>query len=262
MGFILGPFIAMVVLSLALGRLERRYGRSRPPLRKRRVDVLYWLAQAWVFAPATKVVLFVALLPAFLVTSVLRGQSLDQLAQGHGPVLGLPRWVQGLLALFVADLVGYAMHRLFHRGPLWRAHAIHHSSEHLDFLSAARGHPLNELLPRIAQAWVVLALGVPIDVLAWATPLFLLHGLLLHTQVPWDFGPLRYVIASPRFHRWHHANEPEAIDKNFAGFFAFIDVVFGTFYLPRDKEPSRFGIDEPLPQGIIAQMRWPFAARP
>lgn len=261
MGFILGPFIAMLVLSLALGRLERRYGNRSPSLHKRRVDVLYWLAQAWVFNPATKAVLFVALLPAFFVTSVLRGQSLNAIALGHGPVLSLPRWARVLLALLVADLVGYVMHRLFHREPLWRAHAIHHSSAHLDFLSAARGHPLNELMPRIAQAWVVLALGIPVDVLAWATPLFFLHGLLLHTQVPWDFGPLRYVIASPRFHRWHHSNEREAIDKNFAGIFAFIDLAFGTFYMPKDKQPTTFGITEKMPDGILAQLRWPFAPR-
>jgi hypothetical protein len=42
----------------------------------------------------------------------------------------------------------------------------------------------------------------------------------------------------------------------------FIVLAFGTVYMPRAKEPSRFGINEPLPQGILAQMRWPFTARP
>jgi len=79
----------------------------------------------------------------------------------------------------------------------------------------------------------------------------------LHTQVP-----LRYVIASPTFHRWHHSNEPEAIDKNFAGLFAFIDLAFGTFYMPDQKQPTRFGITETMPNGIIVQLRWPFAPRP
>lgn len=261
MAFILGPFIALLVLSVALGALERRYGRTRPPLRSRGVDVGYWLAQAWVFAPASKVLIVLALLPAMLAISVLRGRSLDELALGHGPVLALPRWAQALLALLIADGVGYAMHRLFHCAPLWRAHAIHHSSTHLDFLSAARGHPLNEVMPRIAQAWVVLAVGVPIDVLAWATPLFFAHGLLLHTQVPWDFGPLRFVFASPRFHRWHHANDPEARDKNFAGMFSFIDVLFGTYYLPRGRDPDCFGVDDAVPPGMLAQLRWPFRSR-
>lgn len=261
MGFILGPFIALLSLSVVLGALERRYGRSRPPLRTRGTDVGYWLAQAWVFAPATKVLIVLALLPALAAASALRGQSLGELAHGHGPLLALPRWAQGAIALLIADGVGYATHRLSHVEPLWRAHAIHHSSTHLDFLSAARGHPINEVITRVAQAWVVLAAGVPIDVLAWATPLFFAHGLLLHTQVPWDFGPLRWVIASPRFHRWHHSNEPEAREKNFAGLFAFIDVLFGTYYLPRDREPTRFGVDDPIPVGILAQLRWPFTRR-
>ena len=111
--------------------------------------------------------------------------------------------------------------------------------------------------PFVAMLVLSLALGIPVDVLAWASPLFMLHGLLLHTQVP-----LRYVIASPTFHRWHHSNEPEAIDKNFAGLFAFIDLAFGTFYMPDQKQPTRFGITETMPNGIIVQLRWPFAPRP
>lgn len=262
MGYVLGPLIAMVVLSLTLGWIERRSGAQKPPLRSRKTDVAYWLAQAWVFGPATKVLLFIALVPAAILVSVARGRPLEQVALGHGPFLTLPSWAQFVLTLLVADLVGYAAHRAFHHAALWRAHAIHHSSEHLDWLSAARNHPLNELVPRLLQAWAVLAIGAPVDVLAWATPVFALHGLLLHAQVPWDFGPLRYVIASPKFHRWHHSSEPAARDKNFAGIFAFIDVLFGTFYLPKDAQPTRFGIDQRMPEGLLAQMRWPFAPRP
>jgi sterol desaturase/sphingolipid hydroxylase (fatty acid hydroxylase superfamily) len=39
----------------------------------------------------------------------------------------------------------------------------------------------------------------------------------------------RSVIASPRFHRWHHTGEAEARDKNFAGLLPLCDILFGTY---------------------------------
>jgi hypothetical protein len=42
------------------------------------------------------------------------------------------------------------------------------------------------------------------------------------------------VIVSPRFHRWLHADEDAARDKNFPGLLPIWDVLFGTYYMPRD----------------------------
>ena len=44
----------------------------------------------------------------------------------------------------------YWLHRLFHGGGFWKYHAIHHSSEELDWISAARFHPVNLFLGTIA----------------------------------------------------------------------------------------------------------------
>ena len=45
----------------------------------------------------------------------------------------LPRWSQFLIAVFVEDVGAYWGHRFAHTVPLlWRFHAVHHSSEHLD----------------------------------------------------------------------------------------------------------------------------------
>jgi sterol desaturase/sphingolipid hydroxylase (fatty acid hydroxylase superfamily) len=259
LGYILGPLLVVLFLSATLGYVERRYGARPPRLRARGTDLAYWLAQAWVFNPASKWMVIAALLPFSVIVSVLRGRPLAMLAAGHGPVLALSGWARALLALLVVDFVGYWMHRAMHRAPLWRAHAIHHSSQHLDWLSAARNHPVAEVLPRVAQGWVVIAIGFPLDTLAWAAPLIAVYALVLHAELPWTFGPLRYVIASPVFHRWHHSSEPAARDKNFAGLFAVIDLLFGTYHMPNGQLPTKFGVDEPMPSGLWAQMKWPFA---
>jgi sterol desaturase/sphingolipid hydroxylase (fatty acid hydroxylase superfamily) len=94
-------------------------------------------------------------------------------------------------------------------------------------------------------------------------PVLTLYALFLHADVDWSFGPLRYVIASPVFHRWHHTSEEEGLDRNFAGMFPFIDVIFGTFYMPRGRAPERFGlVRDDVPDGLLAQLWYPFRRRP
>ncbi|HTJ81212.1 MAG TPA: hypothetical protein VL400_05790, partial [Polyangiaceae bacterium] len=82
---------------------------------------------------------------------------------------------------------------------------------------------------------------------------------LLHANVPWTFGRLGKIIASPMFHRHHHAREIRgAHGVNFAGFFACFDVVFGTYHLPADGRMPATGVAEPLPTSLWGQLAHPF----
>jgi hypothetical protein len=57
----------------------------------------------------------------------------------------------------------------------------------------------------------------------------------------------------------HHTTEEEGLDKNFAGLFPFIDLAFGTFYMPPGRQPQRFGItNDDVPSGLVAQLAYPF----
>jgi sterol desaturase/sphingolipid hydroxylase (fatty acid hydroxylase superfamily) len=149
------------------------------------------------------------------------------------------------------------MHRMFHGRRLWRFHAIHHSSEDLDWLSSVRVHPVNDLISRLIPSVVVIMLGFSPLALAGALPFFALYAILLHANVDWDFGPARKLVASPRFHRWHHTGEAEGRDKNFAGLLPLWDILFGTFHMP-PRAPERLGVADPVPRGLIGQLIWPF----
>ena len=80
------------------------------------------------------------------------------------------------------------------------------------------------------------AVGLRVTVL----PLWLLifvaliffQGSLIHSNLNWDFGPLKYVFVSPRFHRYHHSTVDASRHKNFGGLFSFWDYLFGTAYCP------------------------------
>lgn len=53
--------------------------------------------------------------------------------------------------------------------------------------------------------------------------------------------------------------EEEAIDKNFAVHLPLWDLLFGTFYLPRERWPSAYGVvGSKVPESYAAQMIYPF----
>jgi sterol desaturase/sphingolipid hydroxylase (fatty acid hydroxylase superfamily) len=83
----------------------------------------------------------------------------------------------------------------------------------------------------------------------------------LHANLRWRSRWLRWVIATPEYHHWHHSAEAEAVDCNFAVHLPLIDRIFGTAYLP-DRWPSAYGIaDDPVPEGWVAQLIYPFRRR-
>jgi len=221
-------------------------------------------AAYWVFTPlVTKTVTRLGVLAVVVPLAWLVYGKVDKslIVNGFGPAAGLALWVQAVLILVLGDFIGYWMHRWFHGTRMWRYHAVHHSSVELDWLSAVRLHPVNDLLMRIAGTLPVLALGFAPIAVAGIVPVLTLMAIVVHANVDWDWGPLRAVVASPRFHRWHHTDETEARDKNFAGILPLWDILFATYYMPNDRVPSRFGTASPVPEGLVGQLLYPFRAR-
>jgi sterol desaturase/sphingolipid hydroxylase (fatty acid hydroxylase superfamily) len=268
-GRILGVAIGMCVLALVLGYCERRWPAVPSPEKRTKralaTDLGWWAYVATIDRPITAFFtitgVVLALVPFFLLEGVpIDRVSIAQWVKAPTFVSELPAIVSIPIVLLLGDLVGYWAHRAFHRGWLWRVHAVHHSSTRLDWLAAVRGHPLNEILGGIFRALPLLLLGVRPGAVAAIAPFLVLHAIVLHANVRWDYGPLRWIVASPAFHRWHHA--ADARGCNFAGLFPFIDVLFGTYHLPRGEVPARTGVvGEPVPESWLGQLVHPFRRR-
>lgn len=99
----------------------------------------------------------------------------------------------------------------------------------------------------------VLLLGFAPIVTLSAGPVLTFYAIFIQANVNWEFGSLRYVIATPVFHRWHHSREREAWDKDSAGLLPLWDMLFGTFYMPRDRYAENFGICEPMLAAFAAR---------
>ena len=259
---LLSLIAGLVVLSAGFWLLERArpsLAAQRRTARQTRTDLAYWF-----FTPlVTRFVTRISLAVVFVLIAVSQGQALDdlrELARGRRTwVSTLPLAVQLPLILVLADFLAYWTHRLFHGRLLWRFHAIHHSSRTVDWLSSVRLHPFNDAVARVAQVVPLYWIGFNGAALASFVPFLTLYALLLHANVSWTFGPLRLLLASPAFHRWHHTSEEEGLDKNFSGLFPFIDLAFGTFYMPAGRQPQRFGIvHDDVPEGLLGQLVYPF----
>src|SRR5262249_2556324 len=112
-----------------------------------------------------------------------------------------PLPLQALEMLVIGDFIGYWTHRWFHGRRLWKFHAIHHSSEDLDWLSAVRLHPINDWVSRWIQASVLVVLGFAPAAVAAYVPFLTFYAIFVHANVGWGFGKLGVLLASPKFHR-------------------------------------------------------------
>ena len=183
----------------------------------------------------------------------------DYIANGHGPLAGIGFWWQVAIQLVLTDFFLYWIHRGFHGAALWRFHAIHHSPVEVDWHTAFRFHPVNLALGSQLVGLLMLTLGispeVPVFLIVWE----ILSAAVVHANLNWTFGPFRYVLAGPVFHRWHHGPANDGGSSNFAPTFAFWDFLFGTFYMPEGRLPEKFGVDDPnFPKSYFGQMLYPF----
>lgn len=199
---------------------------------------------------------------------LLTGNFLVHRLFGWSAGTGLQRWVGGLpfvpqllLCVLVADLAQYAVHRAYHQIPwLWRFHAVHHSIETLDWLAGSRLHVLEQIATRVAVLGALYVAGFSKGVLDAYIIVVGFHAVLNHSNLRLPWGPLRWVIVTPEFHHWHHASDRQALDRNYAAHFAFLDHLFGTA-VPRPQGlPERYGVvGGGVPQGLMRQFLYPFS---
>jgi sterol desaturase/sphingolipid hydroxylase (fatty acid hydroxylase superfamily) len=174
---------------------------------------------------------------------------------------GQPLWAQAVEALVLGDLVVYWFHRACHTFDwLWRFHAVHHTSEHLDWLAAHREHPLDGIGTQLSANLPALVLGFEPRAVAGLVVLRGMWAIFVHSNVRLPLGPLRWILGAPELHRWHHARV-DRTRHNFANVAPWLDVVFGTHHLPEGEETYPLGVDEPGPRDYAGQLLRPFLPR-
>ncbi|MEY2420990.1 MAG: hypothetical protein QOI95_1057 [Acidimicrobiaceae bacterium] len=242
--------LALVILGCVFIPLERMRPVHRQPMRRGGLgtDAVHFVADEAIAAIGVALGLIVALPVLEWLVAPMR-----TLVEAQS---SLVRWVE---ALVVGELAGYWGHRAQHDWPgLWRFHRVHHSSPVLDWLAPNRRHPVDLIGSRLAVGLPLLALGFTVPTIAAHYAIKRAQGLFVHANVRISLGPLRWLIASPEFHHWHHVDDPALYHNNFAGQLPLVDWMFGTLHMPKGEWPERYGVDGAMPETYLGQLAFPF----
>ena len=174
-----------------------------------------------------------------------------------------PLWLQFVLFVVIKDLLEWCVHNLLHRVSwLWSFHKLHHSIEELDWIGNMRFHWMEIAVYKSLTYLPLVMLGVDGRVILWVAIANTLIGHLNHANLNISWGPLRYVINSPRMHVWHH----ELIARgqhgvNFAVLFSLWDWIFGTAHMP-SGQPARLGFYDmdTFPRGLLGRLSHPLTS--
>lgn len=259
-----GYFFWLLVVSALCLVLERirPWRREQKLLRRQFAQDLFWL-----FFNGHYAGILVASLAAFLfswaVPAIDRVKSLNLLA-------AQPAWVQFLGFFLLKDFMEWGIHNLLHRVPwLWEFHKVHHSIEELDWIGNFRFHWMEIVVYQGLTYLPLIMLGVDGGVILVIAVAVTLVGHLNHSNLNLSWGPLRYVINSPRMHVWHHAHDwpsDRPAGMNFGIALSVWDWLFGTAYWPDEaaaprQQPQRLGFAgmERFPRGLVGRFLYPLS---
>ena len=251
----------LLLISAGVFVLERIFPwRRQEALREDFVQDLFWMVfntqyLSWLLAIVT-VRVAAWFNQAFLHLGVPAPESLRLIAHW-------PAWFQFVVCFLVKDFLEWNIHRGLHVVPwLWRLHKLHHSIEELDWVATFRSHWAEIVLYKIVIYLPLVVLGVDDAVIFWILVFSLLIQELSHANLNWDWGPLRFLINSPRYHAWHHAVEIHGKGgQNFGVNLIVWDWLFRTAYWPgRTQAPARYGFEgmQDYPRGVWQRLWEPF----
>lgn len=173
-------------------------------------------------------------------------------------VRDLPLTVQFAVFFVTHDLYIYWFHRWQHTNPiLWRIHEAHHSTVDVDWLSGSRSHSLEILVNQTIEFGPILLFASP-EIAVVKGAVDAVWGMYIHSNIDVKTGWLQYIINGPEMHRWHHAQDGAAHNKNFSTKLAIWDWMFGTAFYPADSKPSSYGIGIEYPQNYFKQHVYAF----
>jgi sterol desaturase/sphingolipid hydroxylase (fatty acid hydroxylase superfamily) len=174
----------------------------------------------------------------------------------------IPSQYKLIVGILLFDMTTYWAHRFYHEIPiLWKFHSIHHSTEHMDWVSGFRAHPFDGTLI-VPAIFFLIAAGFPNEQVGFLAIFQIVFGLFLHANVRFRFKIFHRFIMTPEFHHWHHSNEDDAIWSNYSTFLPLWDMLFGTYFMPKGgRRPQIYGVDEIVPMTMAEQLRYPFEGK-
>jgi sterol desaturase/sphingolipid hydroxylase (fatty acid hydroxylase superfamily) len=161
------------------------------------------------------------------------------------------------LLLLAKSLLGYGLHRSFHRYAwLWPLHAVHHRDDVIDLSTSFRSHPLAHVCLLVPNALLMLALGPDVWTALIVEAVLFFAFLFQHANIRLPdriSARLESWLVTPRMHLVHHARERRLHDSNYGEVFSIWDHLFGTYQRSPDGE-FILGVEPARPAQINRQV--------
>ena len=149
-------------------------------------------------------------------------------------------WWSWMLALVLADITYYWMHRWEHEVRIfWSYHSVHHSSPEYNLATAIRLAWIEGLVEWIFFVPMIL-MGFDTVQLIIALAVVITYQTWIHTERIGRLGWADSIFNTPSVHRVHHGANPQYIDKNYGGILIIWDRIFGTYQA--EEEPVNYGL--------------------
>lgn len=162
---------------------------------------------------------------------------------------------QLILVLLISDFFRYWLHRFSHEyKPLRKFHAAHHAPDKLYTLNVTSFHPVDKLLQLLADTLPFFILGVSNEVMALYFVFYACNGFFQHSNLDVKLSFLNKIIAGPELHRWHHSSKHEESTKNYGNNLIIWDLIFGSYFYPKDHEVGELGFMKFFPKSFKDQI--------
>jgi sterol desaturase/sphingolipid hydroxylase (fatty acid hydroxylase superfamily) len=251
---VLSTYVPVLAAAAVVTMLELKFPHRsewRPPLSEIKTDLEFMTIVQLAFPPLVGFVFTYAL--------IAPARALHLPISAVWPH-GWPIWVQALLMILAVDFLRYWLHRAAHQSDtLWRLHSVHHSVEQMYWLNTARFHLLEKALQMTLDSLPFLLMAVEPTVLALYYVAYATNGFFQHCNIELRYGVLNYIVGSAETHRWHHSRIPRESNANYGNTVIVWDLLFGTWFLPRERQVQQLGLQDPeYPKSFLALMRVPF----
>lgn len=245
------PILLAAALVTGLERIVPYRRDWQPPGGEVRTDLAFMMVVQLAWPPLVSLLFMLAL--------VQPARALNLPVQAWWPH-GWALWAQALLMVLAVDFLRYWLHRWSHESDtLWRLHKVHHSVEQLYWLNTGRFHPIEKTLQMLLDSVPFLLMGVAPPVLALYYLSYATNGFFQHCNIDLRYGVLNYLVGSAETHRWHHSREPREANANYGNTVIVWDLVFGTWFLPRDRQIAELGLhDRTYPKSFWRLLAAPF----
>ena len=165
-----------------------------------------------------------------------------------------------VVVLMSCEFFYYWFHRACHIIPVfWRFHAVHHGAARVYWLNAGRFHFVEAFFSSMIYFLPIAFFQPPAEIIVLIISVSAVTGFLEHVNVDFKGGYLNYIFNTAQLHRWHHSKVVRESNKNYGKVLVFWDLLFFTFFLPKEREVEKVGIvEDDVPIDIVGQLKYPF----